>query len=222
MRDGKFDFRAPTPAPRAPGRRRAPAPNPLVLQLGQRPAALPGRGHLGRAGQGGRRSAAGTSRSKKALVGDRPGEDHAARSCRRDSPADLAKTFGDPVLRRHRRPVPHPGRGRRRGRGAGRADRRRVRRVRGRRARQPEAPGRRRDRDRQPRRAVRRQVHRHDLPAPFDPTPATRRTFAVTGRQERSACSGWPPAAAPGRGGWPGVVDRAGQRRAATRRTRAG
>ncbi len=59
------------------------------------------------------------------------------------TPKDMAKTFGDPDLRRHRCRLPHPvggGLGRRR---AGRADRRRVRRVRGRRPRQPQTARRR-------------------------------------------------------------------------------
>ena len=50
--------------------------------------------------------------TKKALTATAPAATTRS-SCRHVTPPELAKTFGDPTLRGHRRPLPHPGRGRR-------------------------------------------------------------------------------------------------------------
>ena len=200
--------RPPTPRAASSGRAR----NPLVLRAGQGPAAVPVGGHLGRSRSTRSRSAAGTS--PEAGAGrDRAGADHAAPSCRRSNPAGPGQDVRRPGLRRHRRPLPHPGRGRRGGRRAGRGDRRRVRRVRGRGPGQPEAAGRRGDH------ASTGSASRStaSTPSPRPGTgstrpPATPPSFSVTGRQERSLL-GLASGGARGRAGAGRRGDRPGQRR---------
>ena len=220
VQDGKFDFRAPEPAD---GRARADGPTqtePAGAASWAPTCCGSGRGHLGRAGQGGEVRGWDVAQ-KKALVATAPADDQTAAAAGHDSPADLAKTFGDPVYVATDVAVPHPGRGRRRGEGAGRADRRRVRRVRGRRPRQPEAA--RRTRRSRSTTSARRSTASTRSPPPGTATtrpPATPRTFAVTGRQERSLFG-----LASGGGRRPAPAGRGRSPRSATpttRRTRAG
>ena len=97
VRDGKFDFGTPTRRPTArTGGGRTAEREPAGAAARHRPAAVPRRRHLGRAGQGGR----GPRLGHRHEAGAR--RDRAGRRPRRVElpdidPAELAKTFGDPV-----------------------------------------------------------------------------------------------------------------------------
>ncbi len=106
VRDGKFSFAAPTAASDGPGRRVAAAnTDPLVLQLGQGPAALPlgadlgGPGRQGRGPRLGRGDQAGPHR-------DRAGATTQRIELPTVTPQNLAKAFGDPTYVATDVPVP--------------------------------------------------------------------------------------------------------------------
>ena len=114
----------PTAASGAPAAGGAENTNPLVLQARRRPAAVPRRRHLGRAGQGGRGPRLG-HRHQAGADRDQAGRRPPRSCCPTSTPPSSPTTFGDARYVVDRRPAPHPGRGGRRGRGAGRGGRRR-------------------------------------------------------------------------------------------------
>ena len=143
---------------------------------------------------------------KKALVATAPAKTTSA-ELPTITPADIAKTFGDPVY--VATDVPYRTQAEVDGRGGRdrRADRRRVRRVRGRRPGQPETAGR-TPRSRSTTSARRSTASTRSPPRGTATTrpPATPPSFAVTGRQERSLLGLAPAAAVRGAGQGPVIA----------------
>ena len=100
------------PARDRTGRRRAGQREPAGAAAGHRPAAVPRRASPRPSRSRRCRSAAGTSRRRRRSSATAPAKTTSAELPTRH-PADLAKTFGDPVYVATDVAVPHPGRGRR-------------------------------------------------------------------------------------------------------------
>ena len=185
VRDGTFSFAPPATASTAPSATAEAAPNPLVLELGK--DLLRFRSVLTSAQQVGKVEVRGWDvATKQPLTATAPAQTRSA-ELPTVTPEQLAKTFGDPTYVATDVPYRTQAEVDEAARLAGRGDRRHVRRVRGRGPGQPEAAGGRLDQRRRAGRAVRRQVHRHHVPAPVRPdAPATPPSFSVTGRQDRT------------------------------------
>ena len=147
--------------------RRTGPEQPAGAQDGRRSAPVPLGGHLRRAGQGGPGARLGPGREEGA---DRqcPGRDQDGGVAHHGSGGDRQDLRRSGV-RGQRYGLSLPGRGRRGRERSGRTHRRRLRRVRGGGAGQPETSRQCADLDRGHRRAVRGQVHHHHLPAPLRP-----------------------------------------------------